>query len=1061
MESLDLKEELIDLKLKKLAILEKERKYRDELPHLYGNKKYPWQQEFCDAKFTHRKRFICAANQIGKVQPNDEIILTSNGYKKNGDIKVGDYVVGSNGELTKVISVFPHKDWDFYKVTFSDGAYTYCGLEHLWKLSDGQVVSTEEIKDKIHYGFSIDYCKPVNFENINKSLNRALAYYMSGNYNYQSKLKVFRVPKDVLLGSTTVRLGFLRGVMDKEGIAVPSKGVGKLVFSKNNISAIDDFIKLVTSLGGRARQRDNILFITLFNNSMFKYIKHRNKMTNNRHNKPIDKRSFVSIEFAYKGDGQCIHVDNEDETYLTSKFNIVTHNSSIQIRDTVDVATNPSIWEDIWPILKKNTSAVPYGWYLYPNQDTVMAEFETKWVTEILPRGSMENHPVYGWKPAIVAKVLKRIDFNSGFKLYFKTYNQNVSDLQSGTVWLIACFTKGNTVYCKDGIKDISKVRIGDYVLTRHGFDEVVNTSCINRPVITRTTNTGKSTTGTFDHPFIIDDKVIKFGKLTEADYLGIVPLWRYLCIYKQTLKLCYLKEIFTEGIARLLRGRKGTIFLGQTEKHCTLQFGKVQMVNGQMGMLSIIKILIRLGMTFQIWSYYLGQNILEFINLKNGKNSKKKNLFVINVVKLLKLDRVKHNVKDFVAKNVEGLLKLLSVNIAEKKKKLDMMQSENFAQDHVQTNQEVYNLTIKNNHEYYINGLLCHNCDEELRELLLPELEARLFATGGIMSMVFTATLGQDIWRRTIECIGKQDEQFPTAWKRQVSMYDCLKYNDGSETPWTLQKINIAKQSCKNEHEVARRIFGKFVLDTGLIYSGFKRIRNFAPYPVNKKGVRFMGVPRGWDLYSAVDYGSGGDGGHPSAIVFLAVNKTFTKIRAIKVKRFDNYGDMTAGDLYKEYRKMRKELGRIPVIQVYDSAAKDFGTIALRSKDFFTKSKKGLEEGALALNTALKTGILVIYDDDEKEGDKLCNELESLTVGYNKNMVRDDLTDALKYCLTSIPVDWEQILVTGKPTGQKQECIDTGRRLDGRFISKKDEEENEKHYQEEFDYWNSQLEYY
>ena len=46
--------------------------------------------------------------------------------------------------------------------------------------------------------------------------------------------------------------------------------------------------------------------------------------------------------------------------------------------------------------------------------------------------------------------------------------------------------------------------------------------------------------------------------------------------------------------------------------------------------------------------------------------------------------------------------------------------------------------------------------CDEELPESLWPELQARLRATRGHYHQAFTATLGQEIWRATIEEKGK-----------------------------------------------------------------------------------------------------------------------------------------------------------------------------------------------------------------------------------------------------------------------------------------------------------------
>lgn len=78
---------------------------------------------------------IVGPSSFGKIQPFDSQIVTPNGYQNMGDIKVGNYVMGRNGKPTKVIGVYPHKDWEFYKVIFSDGTETECGMEHLWNVS--------------------------------------------------------------------------------------------------------------------------------------------------------------------------------------------------------------------------------------------------------------------------------------------------------------------------------------------------------------------------------------------------------------------------------------------------------------------------------------------------------------------------------------------------------------------------------------------------------------------------------------------------------------------------------------------------------------------------------------------------------------------------------------------------------------------------------------------------------------------------------------------------------------------------------------------------------------
>lgn len=408
--------------------------------------------------------------------------------------------------------------------------------------------------------------------------------------------------------------------------------------------------------------------------------------------------------------------------------------STIQIEDRIDIATDPTEWRRLYPhLFRVNPHAKPSSWYLYPNQDTVMSEFDEKWVPDILPKGDYKDHPVYGWKHTITNKVLKKITFNTGWTIYFKTYNQNVQDLQSGTIWAM--------------------------------------------------------------------------------------------------------------------------------------------------------------------------------------------------------------------------------------------------------------------------------DADEELPVDLWDELSARLFATDGYFSMAFTATKGQTFWKNAIESKGDK-ETFKDAFKIQVSQYDCLEYEDGSETPWTAERIARNKAKCKSDAEVQRRIYGKFMVDSGLLYSGFSEVVNVTEYPKTKSGLIFKGVPPTWSVYTGIDYGSGGVKNHPSAIVFLSVSPDYKRIRLFKSKRFDKI-QMTAGDLYKEYVKLRGKLR--PVNQAYDWASTDLGTIAARNGDNLNKAEKNHIAGELALNSALKSGILRIYRDDESE--KLIDELTSVKEGYNKRATADDMIDALRYALIAIPIDWAALL--------------------------------------------------
>ncbi|WP_284982416.1 3'-5' exonuclease [Arthrobacter sp. efr-133-TYG-118] len=70
----------------------------------------------------------------GKAQPLDEPVLTPHGWVPMGDLKVGDFVVGSNGKPTKVTHVHERGLLNGYELTFRDGSSTRVCNEHLWTL---------------------------------------------------------------------------------------------------------------------------------------------------------------------------------------------------------------------------------------------------------------------------------------------------------------------------------------------------------------------------------------------------------------------------------------------------------------------------------------------------------------------------------------------------------------------------------------------------------------------------------------------------------------------------------------------------------------------------------------------------------------------------------------------------------------------------------------------------------------------------------------------------------------------------------------------------------------
>jgi hypothetical protein len=78
---------------------------------------------------------VFASMGSGKFQPLNSKLLTPNGWTTMGEIKVGQYVIGSGGRPTVVVAIHPQGEQDVYRITFSDGSSTECGDEHLWRVS--------------------------------------------------------------------------------------------------------------------------------------------------------------------------------------------------------------------------------------------------------------------------------------------------------------------------------------------------------------------------------------------------------------------------------------------------------------------------------------------------------------------------------------------------------------------------------------------------------------------------------------------------------------------------------------------------------------------------------------------------------------------------------------------------------------------------------------------------------------------------------------------------------------------------------------------------------------
>jgi len=71
----------------------------------------------------------------GRAQPLDRRALTPDGFRPIGELEVGDLVIGSDGQPTHVLGIFPQGRKEVFRLATQDGASTVCCGEHLWEVS--------------------------------------------------------------------------------------------------------------------------------------------------------------------------------------------------------------------------------------------------------------------------------------------------------------------------------------------------------------------------------------------------------------------------------------------------------------------------------------------------------------------------------------------------------------------------------------------------------------------------------------------------------------------------------------------------------------------------------------------------------------------------------------------------------------------------------------------------------------------------------------------------------------------------------------------------------------
>ncbi len=342
---------------------------------------YDYQRKGIQYMIEHKRCFNGDDMGLGKEQPYSEPVLTPKGFIKMGELKVGDTVIGADGEPAKITHIYEQGDKDVYKVSFSDGTYARCGLNHLWNVispnwkrhkSGYKTVMLADILNDVYYEvydkrdgkmrknykYSIPLCEPVQFDCNNElpiepyalgvllgdgrlcNTGDKVSDFRSDNMTFSitsapkartsKTMAALRrlglwgvrskdkfIPDCYKFSSIENRRGILQGLIDTDGYKVKEGFIEYCTASKR---LMEDVSFMARSLGYMVRTVERYSRYEQ-GGKQFRNYRVYIYEASCRKNKAI-----VNIEKVGRERSRCIVVDNSAHLYLTRDF-IVTHNT--------------------------------------------------------------------------------------------------------------------------------------------------------------------------------------------------------------------------------------------------------------------------------------------------------------------------------------------------------------------------------------------------------------------------------------------------------------------------------------------------------------------------------------------------------------------------------------------------------------------------------------------------------------------------------------------------------------------------------------------------------------
>lgn len=277
---------------------------------------------------------------MGKAEWVENKIRTNQGWKRMGDIKVGDAVLTKSGNYTKVTGVYPRGVLPCYRVITWDKRMIYVSGDHLWEAKVGsveRVYTTEELFNFYTRNKNVNISLPlispevmdkrelpIPIEDLAMDIKSSLVKYKPeevivdpNSYFHGKTIEEIYIPEDYLNSSVEDRFKLascLLGIKCKKTRPID----GEAYFISKVPLILKSITMLCWSLGWVCRRDPSSSLgycLTIYTNS---------KKTN-----PNLRLKVIHIEkWEEDLECQCIKVEDESHLYVTEGYTL-THNTTI------------------------------------------------------------------------------------------------------------------------------------------------------------------------------------------------------------------------------------------------------------------------------------------------------------------------------------------------------------------------------------------------------------------------------------------------------------------------------------------------------------------------------------------------------------------------------------------------------------------------------------------------------------------------------------------------------------------------------------------------------------